>query len=208
MNKDTIKNVIFDLGNVIINIDFTLTTRAFAELAGVDYEDMAEKFVAFDVYDQYEKGLLSDAQFRDFMRENLKFEADDAAIDQAWNALLLDLPKERVDRLLQIGRSKRIFILSNTSHIHIKECNQILERSTGIADLKKLTEKTYLSYEIGMRKPHAEIYEYVLKDAGLIAEETLFIDDNADNIAGASEVGIQTIHLTNPNDFFKKLESI
>jgi putative hydrolase of the HAD superfamily len=133
------------------------------------------------------------------VRELLGFsDLSDEAIDTAWNSLLLDLPPERVALLQKLSESYRIFLLSNTSSIHITQVNKILEASTGIERLDHLFETVFLSYEMGLMKPDAQIYLNVLEQAGLQAEETLFLDDNLDNINGASKLGIDTIHVQKP----------
>ncbi len=200
-----VDNVIFDLGAVIIDIDFDLTTHAFATLAGVSFHEADEKIKKLDVYDIYERGKLSDAQFRDFLRDIFNLNQSDQEIDAAWNALLLELPKERVELVKKISDSKRTFLLSNTSNIHIMETNNILQKSAGVGRLNDMVEKAYFSYEIEMRKPDREIYEYVLQDSGLDPQRTLFVDDNADNIIGANAVGLHTLHLVAPNDIRKAL---
>lgn len=201
----TVDNVIFDLGGVIIDIDFNLTIQAFANLSGYSFYQVAQKFEEFEVYDVYERGKLNDDGFRDFMRKHFQLQQSNEKIDAAWNSLLLTLPKERVDLVLEIGKTKRTFLLSNTSNIHIVETNQILERETGLPRLKDMVEKAYFSYEIEMRKPDLEIYEFVLQDANLDPSRTLFIDDNLDNVKGSLEAGIQTLHLVAPNDIRKAL---
>ena len=119
-------------------------------------------------------------------------------IDVAWNSLLLDLPPERVELLKKLRENYRLFLLSNTSSIHITQVNKILEATTGIEKLDDLFEKVYYSYDMGLMKPDPAIYLQVLKEQGLEAEETLFLDDNADNIAAASKLGIDTIHVQKP----------
>lgn len=195
MNFNTIKNIVFDLGNVIINIDFDLTYKAFSELSDKSLGEVYQIFEKLDLWDKYEKGLLSNSEFIFTIKNALEIKKSDDLIIEAWNALLLDIPKRRIDKMKELANRYRLFILSNTSYIHIIEVNKILNKSRGIDDLKNLVEKVYYSYEIGMRKPNSDIYDYVLGDANLKAEETLFLDDNLDNIIGAKNIGIHTIHV-------------
>jgi epoxide hydrolase-like predicted phosphatase len=133
------------------------------------------------------------------VREILNFpDLSDEAIDTAWNSLLLDLPPERVELLRRLATRYRLFLLSNTSSIHITQVNKILEASTGVGQLEDLFETVFLSYEMGLMKPDIRIYQQVLDKAGLKAEETLFLDDNADNIRSAAQLGIETIHVQKP----------
>lgn len=201
-----IDNIVFDLGGVIINIDFDLTTQAMANLGGISFEEAQQRMESFAFYDIYEKGQLSDAGFRDLVRKALKVDAGDSAVDDAWNALLLDIPVERITMIKELRKKYKVFLLSNTSNIHVLGVNEILEKSTGHKSLDELFDKVYLSYEMGLRKPGVEIYQTLAKDAGLDPSRTLFIDDNKANALGASEAGWYHIHLQHPLtilDYFK-----
>ena len=198
MNYSTIKNIIFDLGGVVIDIDFNLTFSAFARLANQSIEETKKVMSDLNIWDRYERGSLTDQDFINIIRESLQLMQTDEEIITAWNALLLELPKKRIDLIKQINTKYNTYVLSNTSNIHIVGVNKILEKSTGENDLKNIFGKIYYSYEINRRKPDLDIYEFVLKDAGLKPEETLFLDDNLDNIGAAKKVGIQTIHVHPP----------
>ncbi|CAG4993703.1 Alpha-D-glucose 1-phosphate phosphatase YihX [Dyadobacter sp. CECT 9275] len=199
MKNDKIKNIIFDLGDVILNIDVPLASLSFADLSGKDQKEVLTIFRENDVFRQFETGFLSEADFRNFVRSILNNnEWDDHIIDKAWNSLLLDLPLERVELLKKLSQSYRLFLLSNTSSIHITQVHKILHAATGIEKLDDLFEKVYLSYEMGLMKPDIRIYQQVLDDSGLSAEETIFLDDNLDNINGAAKLGIEAIHVQKP----------
>lgn len=199
MKNPKIKNIIFDLGDVILNIDVPVASKSFAELSGREQSEILTLFKENELFRQFETGTLDEAGFRSYVREILNFpDLSDEAIDTAWNSLLLDLPPERVELIQKLSQNYRLFLLSNTSSIHITQVNKILEASTGIEKLDDLFETVFLSYEMGLMKPDARIYEMVLEKAGLKAEETLFLDDNYDNIQGASKVGIDTIHVQKP----------
>lgn len=109
---------------------------------------------------------------------------------------MLDIPQNRIDKLRELRKKYRLFILSNTSDLHILDVNRILKESTGVDDLKELVEVAYYSYEMELRKPGVAIYNRVLEESNLIASETLFLDDNLDNVLGADKVGLNTIHVT------------
>ena len=199
MKNDKIKNIIFDLGDVILNIDVPVASLSFAQLSGKEQHEIVSLFKEKDIFRQFETGKLDEKGFRDYIRELLVFpDWTDEMIDVAWNSLLLDLPPERVELLKKLRENYRLFLLSNTSSIHITQVNKILEAATGIEKLDDLFDKVYYSYDMGLMKPHPAIYLQVLKEQGLEAEETLFLDDNADNIAAASKLGIDTIHVQKP----------
>lgn len=199
MKNDKIKNIIFDLGDVILNIDVPIASKSFADLSGREQSEILTIFKESEVFRQFETGLMDEPTFRNYVREILNFpDLSDDAIDTAWNSLLLDLPPERVELLKKLATRYRLFLLSNTSSIHITQVNKILEASTGVERLEDLFETVFLSYEMGLMKPDTRIYQEVLDKAGLKAEETLFLDDNADNIRGAGQLGIETIHVQKP----------
>jgi putative hydrolase of the HAD superfamily len=186
------KNIIFDFGGVIINIDYNLTAQAFREMGLSNFEEHFSKAKQKQLFDLYEKGLITSLEFRTELRGAFNVKPAAALIDNAWNAMLLDLPKERLDFLQKLKSTHRTFLLSNTNEIHINAIYDQLNKSMGITDLSGYFEKIYFSYQIKMRKPDAEIFRFVLKENGLKAEETLFIDDSPQHVEAAKRLGIQT----------------
>jgi FMN phosphatase YigB (HAD superfamily) len=130
------------------------------------------------------------------MRELSGKDLTDDQIASAWNALIIDLPKENVTLLEQLTKSHRIFLLSNTNCIHERCYREMIIKKYGSFIFDQLFEKSYLSHHLHMRKPDAEIFEYVLKDAGLIPAETLFIDDSPQHVEAAKKVGMHAVHLS------------
>lgn len=189
------KVVIFDFGNVIINIDVPKTYQAFAQLCGKSEEKVKSLFEENDLFKRYETGLFEDDEFRDAVRQILGFPLNDHEIDHAWNALLLDIPAERIQILHTLRESIPIYLLSNTNDIHIQAANQILYKTTGVRDVRDLFTKAYMSYELGLWKPDPAIYTHVLDDLKLKPNEVLFLDDNKANIESASQVGWQTVFI-------------
>lgn len=188
-----VKNLIFDMGNVIIDIDIPRTYNAFAGLAGISSEEATRLFHEKAFFHQYEIGKVGDAEFRDLMRREFSASWSDADIDTAWCALLLDMPVERLARIRALQQQYNVFLLSNTNAIHVRE---ICRRAEALGyDFLSLFQIPFLSYEMGFMKPDSGFYEEALRRGNLVAEESLFIDDNADNIRAASSVGIQTIWL-------------
>lgn len=199
MKNPKIKNIIFDLGNVILNIDIPRTIGIFSEWAGISADEVSALFAENNLFKNYETGHWDDTTFLNQIRQITgNSHWNDEQITEAWNALLLDIPSERIDLLKQLKANYRLFLLSNTSSIHIRRVNEILFEASGVPDLNTLFEKVYYSYELGCMKPDALIYQKVLEDAGIEAEESLFLDDNADNIAGAQALYIPSIHVVKP----------
>ena len=184
-----IKNIIFDFGDIFINLDKQGTYKALAELGVTDITK--EMMIA---YTTYEKGLMTTKEFVEFF--HYKFNLDKQDLVDAWNAVLLDFPERRLDFLKQLAEEKkyRLFLLSNTNDLHIK----YVQNTVGddfYNQFKGCFEQFYLSHEIHFRKPNADIYEFVLSENELIAGETLFVDDTKENTDSASELGIHVWNL-------------
>ena len=194
-----IKNIIFDLGDVIINIDVPRAAQSFAVLANISVEKSTQIIQDNEVFRKFESGILNESTFRNYIRTIFENPAwTDETIDETWNSLLLDIPKERIKLIQRLKTNYRLFLLSNTSPIHVKATNQILEKATGVEKLDDLFEHIFLSYEMWVMKPDRQIFEMVLSQADIKAEETLFLDDNADNVKASLDMGIQTIHVQKP----------
>ena len=201
-----IKNIIFDLGGVILNIDYQLTYKAFEAIGVKDFTSLYNQFKGSRLFDDLETGRTSPEEFLSAMKEHAPEGTTTEQIIDAWNAMLLDFPARRLQLLQQLRNYYNLFLLSNTNAIHLEAFNKILERSRGISSLGTFFDRSYYSHLIGYRKPEKESYQLVLDENGLKAEETLFIDDTLPNIEGANAVGIQTIHLQAPKtiaDIFK-----
>lgn len=193
-----IRNIIFDLGDVIIPIDIRAPIRNFATLSGLKEEEVEAIWREHGLVLQYETGLIDDTGFRDHVRRLLKNDDwADEVIDTAWNTVLLDLPIERLGRIRQLQQRYRLFLLSNTSTIHIRRVNQMIA-ALGQPPLEEIFERVYYSYEVRMAKPSHDIYRYVLQTAGLAPEETVFLDDNAANIRAAAELDIMAVQVQPP----------
>jgi glucose-1-phosphatase len=197
-----IDTIIFDLGGVLLNLDTQRTVNAFKELGVKNIEQEMAGILNRDprmntpgLFNQYETGKISSSGFRDRLRECAGMDLDDDDINRAWTSMLLDIPRENLLLLERLSGSFRVFMLSNTNEIHVKN---LRARNNGFSDLEKVFEKAYLSFEIGMRKPDVEIFSHVIKDARLVAGNSLFIDDSVLNIEGAEKAGLQTFqHKTN-----------
>jgi len=190
-----IKNIIFDLGGVIINLDNQRTTDAFVSLGLKNIREYFGHGHAASFFKDYEVGRITDRQFIDAIRETGGLTASDQAIIDGWNALLLDFPAERIGLLKQLRKSYRIFLFSNTNALHLAALQRIYTRTFRSGSLEDLFEKTYYSHLLGMRKPDKASYEYILKENGLEGRETLFVDDAIINVEGAEQAGLKGLFL-------------
>jgi glucose-1-phosphatase len=193
-----IKHIIFDLGGVILNINYQATYQAFTDLGVKNFTDLYNQFSLNSMFSDLEVGKIGKEEFLQGMKQHTPEGVTDQQIIDAWNAMLLDFPLRRLQVLQQLRQHYSLYLLSNTNIIHMEAFNRILQESRGIPSLATFFDKAYYSHEIGLRKPDRESYEFVLDAHGLQPSETLFIDDTLPNIEGAKLVGIETIHLLPP----------
>jgi putative hydrolase of the HAD superfamily len=191
-----IKNIIFDLGGVIMNISYQKTLNEFKKIGITNIEELYTQAAQVELFDKFDKGLISPQEFRDEIRKRTSARLSDQIIDNAWNAMFLDLPKVRLDLLQRVKNHYNTFLLSNTNAIHIDYFNQLLNREFGLKDFSIFFHKIYYSYEIKMRKPDPDPFMLIVNENGLKPEETLFIDDSVQHIEGARQLGLMA-HLLN-----------
>jgi FMN phosphatase YigB (HAD superfamily) len=190
-----VKNIIFDLGGVILDIDYKRTISAFEKLGMKNAGELYSKAKQNPIFDQLEKGLITEEQFYDGLRRMSGLQIQDTQLRDAWNALLVDLPEKNVALLQKLRPDYRLYLLSNTNAIHEKGYHEMIVKKYGCFILNDLFDNRYLSHHIHLRKPDKEIFEYVLSDADIKAEETLFIDDSPQHIEAAKKLGIDAVHL-------------
>ncbi|MBG9375875.1 HAD family phosphatase [Panacibacter sp. DH6] len=193
-----IKNIIFDLGGIFINIDFKKTEQAFISLGITNFNDYFTQHHASDLFELLETGKISQETFCDLFRSETKTTLTDNEITAAWNALLMDFPSERLEWLDDISKRYSVYLFSNTNKIHYDAFMDIFAKQAGHKNFNDYFIKAYYSHDIGLRKPYPASFEYILQEQQLQPSETLFIDDTWKNIEGAKGVGLQTIHLVPP----------
>lgn len=195
-----VKNLVFDLGGVILDLSVSDTLRSFSEASGIEMPRVQQLFIASEGFLQYEKGELTDDAFRDFVRKLYSIDAADAILDKCWNAMLLGIPVAKLNLLLKLKEQYTVYLLSNTNTIHLDYIEQqILPATCAYTTLDPYFHRTYYSHRMGKRKPDADIFEQVLQENNLLPEDTLFLDDNRGNIDGAAALNIQTLHVTSPD---------
>lgn len=201
------RHIIFDLGGVLLNIDYQLTEQAFLALGIKNFPEMYSQLKQSTLFDDFEKGIVSPAEFVAVLRQTADIDLSTEDIINAWNAMLLDFPLRRLQILQQLRIYHDLVLLSNTNEIHEAAFNKIIEAERGVSNLGTFFDKVYLSHRIGMRKPDAEVFERILTECSFKPEHTLFIDDSPQHIEGAKKLGIQTIWLeqgmTIEKDIFK-----
>ena len=200
-----IKNIVFDLGGVLVDLDFK---AAINGLQQAGFANVKEQLMAFDqggIFQKFELGEMTADEFRTAIRENSTVTLTDEEIDALWNAMLLEIPREKLELILDLRGKYMVYLLSNTNSIHWDYVckNAFNYRGFRVNDY---FEETFLSYEMHLAKPDKAIYEKVLQDANLLAEETLFIDDSEANCKAAEEVGIHAHHYHIGDDLSKVFE--
>ena len=192
------KAIIFDLGAVILNINYQNTIDEFSKLGVKNAKAFYSKKVQADLFDQLETGKISGNEFLKALQKETN-SASIIQIEQAWNAMLLNLPQERLELIKKLKNNNAIYLLSNTNAIHIDALKEQLGNTKWLA-FCELFDKMYLSHELGIRKPDAKIFEYILKEQKINIEEVFFIDDSPQHIASAKKLGIDCHHLLDNED--------
>jgi len=189
------KAVIFDFGGVLLDLDMPAMTEAFHALGIPDVPRLFSLYQAAPAFIDLEVGTIDPAAFAQALRRETGLAFDDDSLFQAWNALLGGYRLPSLDFVRRLGNTLPVYLYSNTNIIHYERFQQTLRDTTDLPSLDALFQKAYYSHRMGMRKPHPEGYLHILRDNDLLPETTLFVDDNADNIAGAAALGIRTHHL-------------
>ncbi|MBA3681117.1 MAG: HAD family phosphatase [Bacteroidetes bacterium] len=190
-----IKNIIFDLGGVIINLDTNKTISEFNKLSYMPFEAIYTQASQDALFDNFDKGLISTKEFFTEIRKQIRYEGPENELLNAWNAMLLDVPEKRLDVLVKMKQNYNTFLLSNTCEPHIAAFEHDLYQHHGVKNFNDYFDEVYYSCRMGMRKPNKEIFEFVLKQNDLKPEETVFIDDSIQHVKGAGECGISAFLL-------------
>jgi len=185
------KHLIFDFGNVLFDLDLPRIEQELRRLCGPDFEAAREKLQRDRVFELYETGGLSTAEFVDALRFAGPVPISAADITAAWNSIFIEMPRRRFELLLQLRQRYQVFLLSNINELHERWIADYMQREHGIHDFEhRYFDAVYYSHLIRLRKPDREIYEYVLADAEILPEESLFIDDLEVNVEAARKLGI------------------
>ena len=187
-----IKNLIFDFGGVIYDIDHNISKLAFESLGIEQFEKQYGHEKQSLLFEKLERGEIGENEFRLTLKKYLPKNTSDQKIDKAWCALLIGFDKKKIDLLEKLGETYKLFLLSNTNIIHTR---QFMNELNAYKDFKSLFTDVWFSYEKGKRKPEKEFYVNLLNQYHLEAKECLFIDDLDVNIEAAKQLGIQTHYL-------------
>ncbi len=194
-NFSSLKNIVFDLGGVILDLDVNGTLELFLNL-GFPKELLSypENFYT-DIFFNYETGKVTTDAFRDSIRELAGVHFSNSEFDEAWCTMLSRIPRKRTELLKDLSAVYNLYILSNTSELHINRFNTMFHEAAGFP-LSEVFQHGFYSHETGYHKPDQAAFKHLLKNAGIRAEETLFLDDNIHNVKAAKELGFNVIHIT------------
>ncbi len=192
---EKIENIIFDLGGVLLDIDYRRTRTAFEKLGVTGFEEMYSQASAGQLFQELETGKISEEEFYKELNRCTGLDLLPEEIRNAWNAMLLSFREESLSFLDDIRSEYKIFLLSNTNYIHLRTIKEIFHHKKRKKTFDRYFDATFYSCAIGLRKPETTSYKWVLNELGIVAGKTLFIDDSLPNIEGAEKAGLQTILL-------------
>ncbi|WP_294671209.1 HAD family phosphatase [uncultured Fluviicola sp.] len=195
--------IIFDLGGVLLNLDYDLTEKAFISLGMANFGESYSQLQQVNLFDRYEIGEISSFHFVNRLLDLLPPGTTANQVVHAWEAMILDFPAERLRFLEELSGKYRLFLLSNTNDLHIDAVRRSLEKTVGHKNLEQYFEKTYFSSAVGMRKPDSRIFEFVCSENNLDPAKTIFIDDSPQHIEGAKLAGIEAFLLEKNQDVFE-----
>jgi putative hydrolase of the HAD superfamily len=189
------KNLIFDLGNVLYDIDFKKMNAGFTSLGIKDIETHFTLNQSHQLFLDLEMGFINEQAFFDGFRKLSNLPVTNDQITIAWNSLLVGFRKSSIQWVKENNKTYPTFLYSNTNQIHCDHFIPEFEREVADYPFEALFQKPYYSHKMGMRKPDPVSFTYILEKEGLVAGETLFVDDNEPNIIAAASVGLKVLHL-------------
>lgn len=196
LNLKNIKNIIFDLGNVLYDIRYENIADVFRTYGISDFEEKYGQTGQVEEIDLFEEGKITPTQFRAFIRTLTSIPLSDEQIDHAWNAIMIDIPSERVEMLKKLQSKYNLFLYSNTNQINCEYFERHVIQKFGYNIFETLFKKAYYSHTLQIKKPNPEGFLKIIAEQQLNPEETIFIDDLERHIKGAQAAGLKTYHHT------------
>lgn len=194
--------LLFDLGRVVLDIDFGKTLACWAGHAGCEPAHLVGRFSRDDIYRRHETGEVSDAEFFEALRSSLGIKLSDGQFLEGWNAIFAGAMPGIEAQLARAAKRMPVYAFSNTNNAHVEHF------SLEYADLLGHFREIFLSSAIGLRKPDAAAYDHVVKAIGVAPERIVFFDDLAENIEGARAYGLTAVHVTSSDDVAHALAAL
>lgn len=201
-----VKNIIFDLGGVLIPISYERCLNAFRKIGASDFEFSVDAIHKNPVFINFETGKITDEEFRKILRNDFLFKCSDIEIDTAWNKMILPFQKKLIERLSELKSKYNLYLLSNTNEIHERFFSDNFKIVSNGLDLNRIFVKTYYSHRLKDRKPNTSIFETVITDSGIEPDETVFFEDTIENLEVAKRSGIKPVLVQNQNDIYSLIE--
>lgn len=196
-----IELILFDLGGVLIDIDYQATENAFIQLGTVDFQEKYTQFQQNQLFDLFETGQISAQHFINKLLDATRKGTSPNEVVNAWNAMILSFSEKKVQLILELAKKQRIALLSNTNELHMVEVKREWAKMSQVP-FESLFEKVFLSHEIKQRKPHPETFVWVCEQLQVTPSTVLFIDDSPQHISGAQEAGLQTFYYQKDAEFY------
>ncbi len=191
--------IIFDFGNVLLDLDYPKIIQEFKKVAKKNQENIRKLVVDSKVLVKFEKSEIGPDHFRAAVNQILGIKLSDDDFDVKWNSILKSITKERMNKVVQIGKRFDTYLLSNSNIIHELAFEEMVMASTGKPSIRDFFKEAYFSHEIGMRKPDKDIYEHVVEEINNYPSRMLFLDDRLDNVEAARAVGMKAVQIFNPD---------
>ncbi|MDR0218129.1 MAG: glucose-1-phosphatase [Enterobacteriaceae bacterium] len=193
---------IFDMGNVIIDIDFKRVLAVWSNLSGTPLANLTTKFpIIGETFEKHECGQITDTEFAEILCDELEISLSFEQFTEGWNALFIGVRQEVIALMNKLReQGHRVVVLSNTNHLHFQYWPKHYPEIIASVD------SLYLSHDLGMRKPSLNLFKHVIETEGVTADQAIFFDDLWEHVDAAKKVGINAIHVANKNvipDYFK-----
>ena len=202
-----IKNIVFDMGGVLIDLDWNACVSAFTDNGFPQAKDILSPYLPSGIFMQLEMGKIPTCEFYQHIKDNADSPITDEQIDYSLNKFLVGLPIYKLEMLRKLKETYNVYMLSNTSSIILNYVDAHMFTQEGFTR-EAYFDRRYVSFEMQLLKPDSSIYESMLADSGMIPSETLFLDDSPANIATAQKLGIQTYHVSPMEDYRNYLFSL
>jgi len=197
--------IVFDFGNVLIDLDYPRIIREFRKVAQKNQNNIEKLVVNAKVLRAFETGQIGPKRFRAEVNRILDVKLPESEFDKIWNSMLKSISKDRLDKVLEIRKKYKTYILSNSNIIHELAFEEMVMEATGMPSIRDFVDEAYFSHEIGMRKPDADCYSFVIDDIDLYPSRMLFLDDRLDNIEAARKAGMKAVQVFQPDKQLKEI---
>ncbi len=200
-----LKTIIFDLGEVIVDLDPQAVIDRFSQLTNADGRQIRDLIVQSNYLYEYETGQMTDSEFVAAVNDLFKAEVSENDFRNAWNLMIKGITERRLQFMKKLMNTHQVLLLSNTNRMHELYFDELVKEISGKV-MKDFAHKAYYSHYIGYRKPEGIIYEHVIDEQGLDPQNSLFLDDRSENIAAAKEVGLKAVQVAFPDQIFELLK--